>query len=468
MLDWQEVTSHIQHAETLDLEDLRVELSELRDNSPELGNEVTRYFARKSRVRSFMQTSVSSRQKHESFLPYGTRLGVWKIVKHIGSGGMGDVYQAERNDGLYDQLVALKVIQRRDSGSLRRFEDERKRLANLEHPGISRIIDGGTTENGQPFMVMEYVEGIAIDEYVAAEKLSRSQILTLFKDLCSGVTHAHSKLILHRDIKTKNVLIDAVGLPKLIDFGIASMIGETSEGHGGPMTIAYAAPEQLMRHAPTVGSDIFALGVLLHALLTGKPQKRNPDGSVTTDTVSINDEDLSAILSKATAFDPNARYQSVTALADDIEAYQDTRPVIARNGGGTYRFRKLIKRNALASSLAAAFVVALSGGLITSLVMANKANKEAERANVELVRAEWNRNQALNMSEIAMGTKDAFQYAFNLEEDDTRFDQRLIDYLNDFADENQSNSPEAIGARAYTVGNHFLSKNDYVLSLIHI
>ena len=332
MLDWRVITEHIERSETLSVEDLMRELANLRARSPEIGHEVTRYFSRKNRVNTFMRTSVSEQEKQKALLTDGTALGVWDIAEHIGSGGMGDVYKAKRNDGLYDQIVALKVIQRGDEDSLDRFEAERKRLANLEHPGISRIIDGGATQDGDPFMVMEYHDGVPIDEYVQSKDLSRRQILALFKPLCASTAYAHSKLILHRDIKANNVLVDGASAVKLIDFGIAAAIGETKDGETGPMTIAYAAPEQLMRKAASVGSDIFALGVLLHQLLTGAPQQRNSDGSVELDHQSLNDADLAAIISKATVFNETDRYQSVTALADDIDAYLDTRPVLARNG----------------------------------------------------------------------------------------------------------------------------------------
>lgn len=462
MLDWREITAQIQHAETLSLDDLRVELAELRANSPEIGDEVTRYFARNRRIDSFMNTSAPSFQHKERILPNGSILGVWEIFDLIGSGGMGDVYRARRSDGLYDQEVALKVIQRTDRDSLSRFEEERKRLATLEHPGISRIIDGGETDAGHPYMVMEFVEGKSIDDHVHTEKLTRKQSLSIFKELCASVTHAHSKLILHRDIKTTNVLVDRSGSVKLIDFGIAAVIGETSDGHGGPMTIAYAAPEQLMGKPPTVGSDIFALGVLLHQILTGAPQQRKSDASVEGDRTSIGDEELIAIVSKATAFDQDARYQSVTAFADDIDAYLDNRPVVARNGTGTYRFRKLVQRNALASTLALGFALALSGGMITSLFMANKATQETARANKELIQSEWNLRQASVNSVINSARADAFQYVFGLEADQQALSSRLEEYLGDITEGEKANNPQIAAAKSYVVGKHFLSRNDYV------
>ena len=236
MLDWRVITEHIKRSETLSVADLMRELADLRAKSPDIGHEVTRYFSRKNRANTFMRTSISDEAKQNALLTEGTALGVWDIAEHIGSGGMGDVYKAKRNDGLYDQIVALKVIQRGDKDSLGRFEEERKRLANLEHPGISRIIDGGATQDGDPFMVMEYHDGVPIDEFVMSGKLSRQQILKLFKPLCASTAYAHSKLILHRDIKANNVLVDASSAVKLIDFGIAAAIADSANRDASSQT----------------------------------------------------------------------------------------------------------------------------------------------------------------------------------------------------------------------------------------
>ena len=460
MLDWRVITEHIERSETLSVEDLMRELADLRASSPEIGHEVTRYFSRKNRVNTFMRTSVSEQEKQKALLTDGTALGVWDIAEHIGSGGMGDVYKAKRNDGLYDQIAALKVIQRGDEDSLGRFEAERKRLANLEHPGISRIIDGGATQDGDPFMVMEYHDGVPIDEYVQSKDLSRRQILALFKPLCASTAYAHSKLILHRDIKANNVLVDGSSAVKLIDFGIAAAIGETKDGETGPMTIAYAAPEQLMRKASSVGSDIFALGVLLHQLLTGAPQQRNSDGSVELDHQSLNDADLAAIISKATVFDETDRYQSVTALADDIDAYLDTRPVLARNGTGLYRFKKLVKRNALASSLAAAFVMALSGGMVGSLVMATKASNEAARANKELVRAEWALARAEVREKIANSLSASLQRVFGDESNVDRLSNTLVKHWETVMQAPKTKDDDR-AIISYALGDHFRARGDY-------
>ena len=460
MLDWGVISDHIEHGQTLSVEDLVVEISRIHENEPNVASELTRYFTRTGRLGNFMQTSISNADQQSQRLENGTLIDHWRIVDFVGAGGMGNVYRAERSDGLYEQTAALKIINSDDPASCARFDKERQRLASLEHPGISRIIDGGTTDNGQPYMVMEYVDGEDIDIYSRSKGLDRLQILELFSSLCGAVAHAHSKLILHHDIKSSNVLVDATGDVRLIDFGIASVINEESDRFDGPMTIAYAPPEQLMRGHPSVGSDIFALGTLLYHLLTGKLPKRNSDGSVSVDSEKINDSDIFAIVSKATAFKIEDRYQSVTAFSDDINAFQHIRPVSARSGDSLYTARKFVRRNALACVLGGALIMALTGGLITSLSFANKAGAEAVRANEALDEAEWNLVRASDHSDLSSIRADAFQYVIG--NDDERLGARLLEYLEAIPEEELINNPNRYSTKVFIIGKHFLEKNDYI------
>jgi len=205
----------------------------------------------------------------------GCRIGVYRIVEEIGHGGMGEVYRAVRADGQYEKEVALKLVRvGMDIEFLReRFRHERQILASLDHPNIARLYDGGTTEDGIPYLVMELVEGTPIDRYCQEQDLDIPERLTLFNQVCAAVQYAHQRLVIHRDIKPGNILVTADGVPKLLDFGIAKILdpadgAETTILH--PMTPDYASPEQIRGETITTATDIYSLGIVLYRLLTGK------------------------------------------------------------------------------------------------------------------------------------------------------------------------------------------------------
>ncbi len=205
----------------------------------------------------------------------GRRIGVYKITEEIGRGGMGEVYRASRIDGLYDKQVAIKLVRvGLDSASLfDRFRHERQILASLDHPNIARLYDGGTTEDGIPYLVMELIEGTPIDVYCEDRSLGTVERLKLFLEVCGAVQYAHQRLVIHRDIKPSNILVTDDGVPKLLDFGIAKIIGpslsiEATRLH--PLTPEYASPEQIRGDAITTATDVYSLGVVLYKLLTGR------------------------------------------------------------------------------------------------------------------------------------------------------------------------------------------------------
>ncbi len=204
-------------------------------------------------------------------LTVGTVLNGWRITARIGRGGMGEVYKAARAQGDFDQRVAIKVLQHSARQELERFQVERQILARLEHPSIARLLDGGTTPDGRPYMVMEYVEGLPITQYCASTEASLPQRLRLFIQVCEGVAYAHSSLIVHRDLKASNILVTPDGQVKLLDFGIAKLLdsGPDPALTQAPLTPAFAAPEQLLGQPITTATDTYALGVLLFELLTG-------------------------------------------------------------------------------------------------------------------------------------------------------------------------------------------------------
>ncbi len=205
----------------------------------------------------------------------GRRMGAYNILEEIGHGGMGEVYRAGRADGQYEKEVAIKLVRGGyDTASvLERFRHERQILASLDHPNIARLLDGGTTDEGIPYLVMELIEGTPIDLYCDANNLSVAERLRLFVQVCSAVQYAHQRLVIHRDIKPGNILVTREGVPKLLDFGIAKILdpaGGSATTVAGPMTPEYASPEQIRGEPITTATDVYSLGVVLYRLLTGR------------------------------------------------------------------------------------------------------------------------------------------------------------------------------------------------------
>ncbi|MCW5977782.1 MAG: protein kinase [Bryobacteraceae bacterium] len=317
----------------------------------------------------------------------GRRIGAWRIERLLGEGGMGTVYLASRQDGQFEQTAALKLIAcRLASRPLQeRFLQERQILARLNHPSIARLIDGGTTDEGDPYLVMDYVEGAALDEYIDRHRLSIRQRLELFLTVCSAVHYAHQNLIVHRDLKPDNILVLPDGSPKLLDFGTAKLIPEridpavTQKGLRA-FTPAYASPEEVLGNPVTTASDIYSLGVILYRILAGKPpyelqdystgelirvvcQQEPVKPSAAAGNGSHLSGDLDAIVLKAMRKEPSARYSSVDQLAEDIQRYLAGRPVGARHGSFRYRAAKFVRRNLLAVVAAAVILVTLVAGI---------------------------------------------------------------------------------------------------------
>ena len=326
----------------------------------------------------------------------GSRIGPFRLIRRLGSGGMGEVWLAERADGAFSQTVALKLIRPGfDSALVReRFRRERQILARLAHPRIARLLDGGVTSSDQPWFALEYVEGSPINERVAAQSVA--QRLRLFVAVCRAVQFAHSQLVVHRDLKPGNILVDAEGAPKLLDFGIATLLESTS-GSGGNTVLTelggtsatpqYAAPEQLDGGAITTATDVYALGLVLFEILTGARAERTADGahkpaaSVDSRTLQrMLRGDLDTIVQRALAVEPLRRYASAEAFADDIERYLAALPVRARRDSVSYRAGKFLHRHWFGVAAAAALFIALAGGLGTALWQAHVARAEALRA----------------------------------------------------------------------------------------
>lgn len=350
----------------------------------------------------------------ESDARTGQTLGHYKLIEQIGAGGMGAIYLAARSDD-FEKRVAVKIIKRgMDTAMiLRRFRTERQILANLEHPFIAHLIDGGTTEDGLPFFVMEYVEGVPVTEYCRAGRLTETERLELFRKICAAVQFAHQKLIIHRDLKPSNILVNEMGEPKLLDFGIAKLLNSTepdeTQTHARVLTPAYASPEQLRGEIVGTASDVYSLGLILSETLNSgqgsvvrrqwrdsgavsgqEIRKRefkfqSPDIARTRHRPLSTDhrppsKDLQNILAMALREDVTRRYGSVEAFSEDIRRYLEGLPVAARRDSVWYRASKFIKRNRVAVGISGLLMVSLIGGLAATLWQAREARAERARA----------------------------------------------------------------------------------------
>ncbi|HEX5042515.1 MAG TPA: serine/threonine-protein kinase [Candidatus Polarisedimenticolaceae bacterium] len=350
----------------------------------------------------------------------GAVFGSWEVVKPLGSGGMAEVFLARRITGEFEQLAALKLIKRGvDTDEIvHRFRQERQILASLDHPNIARLLDGGVTPDGRPYFVMEWVDGQPIDERCNRDRASLHLRLRRFLHVCRAVEHAHRKLVVHRDLKPSNVLIDASGRVKLLDFGIAKLLDPTGSAAAPAtrtamrvMTPEYASPEQVRGEPATTAGDVYQLGLLLYELLTGHRAHALRDGSFTEIERVVCEQmpprpstavgriegrsgtfvaprhlkhrlrgDLDNIVLKALRKEPDARYPTATALADDLERSLSGRPVAARAPTLAYRSGRFLRRHTVGVAAAALIVLALLAGLGTTLWQARIARREAATA----------------------------------------------------------------------------------------
>jgi eukaryotic-like serine/threonine-protein kinase len=356
-----------------------------------------------------LSASASDEERNARSVVAGETIGLYRLLRELGSGGMGLVWLAERIDGLINRPVALKLphlIAARRADLAERMAREREILATLDHRNIAQLLDAGITADGQPFLALEFIEGVAIDQYCASNALSIAERLKLFRQVTDAVAYAHGKLIVHRDLKPANILVTANGGVKLLDFGIAKLLDQgqaketrLTEISGRALTPDYASPEQILGEPLTVASDVYSLGVILYELLAGaRPYKLKRDSRGAIEDAILQTEpthpsalapaadrkalrgDLDTIVLKALKKKPQQRYTTVNALADDVERYLNKRPVLAQPDSVGYRFGKFVVRNKFIVAGVATIIAALLAGTSVALWQAHIARAEQRRA----------------------------------------------------------------------------------------
>ena len=382
--------------------------------------------------------------RRDSTNRHNLRVGPWRLLERIGRGGMGTVYRAERADGAFDKQVAVKLLRGGDHLRFKQeLERERQVLARLEHPAIARLLDGGVLPDGHPWLVMELAEGRDLAEWCREERPSLARRLAVFLQVCAAVGHAHSHLVVHRDLKPGNLRVDAGDRAKLLDFGIAKLLdreGAEASTRNLALTPEFAAPEQLDRGTVTTRTDLYALGALLYLLLAGRAPHPNFDGnwpefiarvtgsdppppSAVTGAAGLPPRllrgDLDAIVLRALCRDPAGRYASAEALAEDVRRHLDGRPVRARAGGWWYAFTRWFQRNWLAAGLGLALFLLLATATVLLALTAQRLAQERDAALRAAAEADAARIRAAGAMDVRNATPAAYP-GENTGKDDSR------------------------------------------------
>ena len=362
-------------------------------------------------------------------LKEGTKVGNYQIVREIGVGGMGSVYLAKSISSDNQELYAIKVVRSWSYDVSRRFQQEQTILKSLQHPNIARLVDNGTTEDNNPYFVMEFVEGVILDKYCDAHGLSIKDRITLFRQLCAAMRYLHQNLVVHRDLKPSNILVKTDGTVKLVDFGIAKLL-QLSDGPLSPlnatiglMTPDYASPEQICGGPLSTLTDVYSLGVVLYELLSGAKPFTAHDGALHETIRRICEEEpkkpsaamvrggvghryelrgeLDNIVLKAIRKEPERRYASVEQLDEDLRRYLEGLPVLAQGDSLQYRVSKFLKRYKTAVAISCLAVFSLVGGIVATSIEARIAQTERRRAEVHAREAEEAKALAENQTKIA-------------------------------------------------------------------
>ena len=418
----------------LDTSQRKVFLDEKCGDDLELKKEVLSLLNSLENTIDFLEAPITISEVDKDIFsdPYiGKQIGSYIIDGEAGVGGMGIVYTGKRNDKEFEQKVAIKILKHGITSEylLKRFQIERQTLANLQHQNIARLLDGGRTSDGLPYLVMEFIDGIPITEYSTQNKLNIEERLKLFREVCTAVQYAHQNLVIHRDLKPGNILVAKNGIPKLLDFGIAKLIDEDLVDNNESLTRTgvwhltpeYASPEQIKGEKITTASDVYSLGVLLYQILTGvQPYKISTNSHaaiskiITEENVKkpservlqiiesqkqkgfLNSEkfsnslkgDLDNIILKAMHKDPARRYASVEQFSEDIRRHLSGLPVIAQKDSNTYRLSKFIQRHKVGFAASVGFIVFLIASLIAIIWQANIAAVERDNAKLEAQKVE--------------------------------------------------------------------------------
>ncbi len=452
-LRWQQIQDLLESTLELPESERAGFLAHSCNGDESLREEVEAMLVVDTQLGDFIEKPLFSLHSDHGSLAPGDRLGSWQIVSEIGKGGMGAVYLAERADAAYEKKAAVKLLKRgMDTDELvRRFRAERRILARLDHPHIAHLLDGGSTPDGRPYLVMEHVEGRPIDAWCTERGVSTEDRLVLFEKVCRAVHFAHRNLVVHRDLKPGNILVGADGEPRLLDFGIAKLLEGDPEPHATvmaylPMTPEFASPEQIRGEPVTTATDVYSLGVLLYRLLARRsPYRPATEGRAALAEAVCSQEpqrpstvvgarvkegaesahadrllakrlrgDLDTIVKKAMSKDPSRRYESAEQLAADIRRHLEGLPVLARSAGVGYRTSKFVGRHKVGVALAAAALVAIIGTAAVAVVQRAEALREKTRAEEAQTQAENAQDRAEKAQVRADWASDFLTKAFEI------------------------------------------------------
>ena len=494
MNNWENIKEIFWKAIRLSPEERETFLEEACNNNPQMKEEVESLITSYFNSGNFLEAPILQLEEPvaDDYL-IGMIIGKYRIEEKIGDGGMAVVYSALRMDGQFKRRVAIKLIKRgMDTDEIiRRFKIEQQTLAELDHPNIARIIDGGTTDYGTPYFVMELIEGESIDKYCRDNKLTTQQILLLFQKVCSAVQYAHHNLVVHRDIKPGNIFVTKDGTPKLLDFGIAKLLNNSNDQTNltktglKVMTLEYASPEQFKGQHITTSTDIYSLGVVMYELLTGqfpytfknilpyeiervicnidplKPSSAITKGDAKTgndlDSIIINPDsqpgdikkvrknlsgDIDNIVLKAMQKEPGMRYPTVEQFSEDIRRHLSGLPILARKNSLGYRSKKFFVRHRTATISATVILCIIVASIIGAIYQAKIAANERDKAQIETVKV----NKINSLLQNMLSSADPYV---------TGKDVKVVDILDNTAkglDKELKNQPEINASLKTTIG----------------